>query len=273
MHARRALIVATMATVVALGIYIAAAGAYPVLRGAAVAAERVSVLGDASISGPLITVVYPPNQRQAAEIVLAEAEHDYGFESQDLHVTLTHPLYIVIYPTVQALNQSSGLPPHDQNIGLYDAGTIRLAEPTSWIHRRPWEPTFAAEGPVAHELGHALLDAVANGNYPPWFNEGVAQYEDFKVTGFQWITPHNSLQGPLYPINQLTRHFYTLTHQSLAYREGLALVEYMISMRGLAHFQDFLQVLGHGSSFDQALAHLYGVSPSQLYARWARSLS
>lgn len=272
-HAHRSVMGGVLAAIAAFGIYITATGTYPVLRGVAVAAERVSVLSDASVSGPLMTVLYPPHQRQVAQVVLTEAERDYRLESQNLRVSLTHPLYIIIYPTIPALNRASGLPPQDLNIGLYDAGTIRLAEPTAWIHRQPWEPTFAAEGPVAHELGHALLDAVANGNYPPWFNEGVAQYEDFKATGFLWITAHNSLQGPLYSINQLTRHFYALQHPSLAYREGLALVEYMIDWRGLAYFQHFLQILGHGPRFNQALLHLYGVSPSQLYARWTQSLA
>jgi hypothetical protein len=243
------------------------------LTAVAVLATRLSVAKDASLAAGPFVVLYPPGQAAAARMVLDELTRDLPVESRSLGAHLSGDLYVILYPSMAALDQTAGLSPAEADIGLYDAGTIRLAAPTSWIRVRPWQPVFAREGPVAHELAHALLDAAAHGNYPAWFNEGVAQYEDWRLTGFQWLTPTNRLDGPLYSMAALTADFYRLPDQSRAYREALALVQYLVRRKGAGGLRRMIFALGHGASFDEALEQTYGLSPDGLYLAWRRSLA
>jgi hypothetical protein len=244
------------------------AHSYPTLRSLAAAAERLQVIHDHAISTRHFLILYPAGEAAAARVVATEIEHDYGIESRQLGVRLSGRLTVVLYPNEAQLDESAGLPPQADDIGLYDAGTIRIAAPQSWITSADWRPIFQAEGPVAHELGHALLDQVANGNFPSWFNEGVAQEEDYRVTGYVWLTPTNSLSGQLYSMDRLNQNFYALPNQSLAYRQGLSLVQYLIAQRGQTTFDQFLKTLGQGTSFGTALHRSYGVSENGLYSAW-----
>lgn len=238
-----------------------------------VLSTRLAAVGDASLAQGPFVVLYPAGQASAARVVLDELLRDYPAEAGSLGARLPGALYVVLYPSMAALDRTAGLSPAQDDIGLYVAGTIRLAAPTSWIRVRPWEPVFARQGPVAHELAHALLDAAAHGNYPAWFNEGVAQYEDWRLTGFQWLTPSNRLDGPLYSITQLTDDFYRLPDQSRAYREALALVQYLADREGPAGLRTLVATLGRGVPFDQALERVYGLSPAALYRTWRGALA
>ena len=237
---------------------------------------RLTVVSEPELDRGPFRVVYPPGHRAAAAVVLKDIESSYRVERPSLGATLCTPLLVVMYPTLGALNTSAGLPSSANNIGLYYAGTIRIALPRAWIPRGPWRPTFQAEGPVAHELGHALLDRVGHENYPAWFNEGVAQWEDYRVTGYQWLTASNEIGNgaTAYSWTALTQHFYALPHQSLAYREGLKLVEYLVSSRygGPARFRDFVRTLGGFESFSVAMQAVYHIQPAALYRSWRESL-
>ena len=241
------------------------------------AALRLTVLTDPEVTAGPFHVVYPPGHGATAVLVLQDLQRDYPVERASLGATLSTPLLVVIYPTPASLNTSAGLPPAANNIGLYDAGTIRIDLPRAWIPHGSWRPTFQAEGPVAHELGHALLDRVGHENYPAWFNEGVAQWEDYRATGYQWLTASNQMGhgGGLYSWRALNENFYTLPHQSLAYREGLKLVQYLVSPRygGPPRFRQFVHALAGVASFAATMRAIYHMRPDALYQAWRRSLS
>lgn len=220
-------------------------------------------------------VYYVTGQEPVAKLVLRALTQALPFEQENLQIHPKSPLTIVIYPTLQAMNQSVGEQKNANNIGYDYNGVVDILSPTVWLGKdaRAFD-TFLKQGPSDHELGHALLNLKADGNYPSWFNEGVAQYEDYRVTGYQWLTPTNALTGPLYSMAQLDGHFYALPNQSRAYREGLALVAYLQTVHGHATFVRFLNQLAQGTSFDQALARVYHLpSATALFAAWHRTLT
>lgn len=254
----------------------AAPPAYGWRRPLEVAALRAAVLSYPElVAGPFL-VVYPPGHRAVAALVLHDAAADYRVERASLGEALHQPLLIVIYRTQAALNASAGLPAADNNIGLYGAGSVRIDLPRAWIPSGPWQPAFQADGPVAHELGHALLDRAAHENYPAWFSEGVAQWEDVQATGYQWLTPNNQLHAGAVPYSwaALSGNFYALPHQSLAYREGLLLVEELQHRRygGPTRFRQFLHALGGTQSFGATMQSAYHMKPAALYAAWRQTL-
>lgn len=222
------------------------------------------------LTGTHFIVLYPPGYHKDARLVEQVAEAAWPIETRDLSVYPSGRILIVVWPSEKAMNHAVSVPAQDNDIGFDYQGVIDVLAPSSWLGASPAaSQQYRRQGPVAHELGHELLNFKADGNYPDWFNEGVAQYEDWRVTGYQWLTRNNYLSGPLYPPGELTRHFYTLPHQSRAYRESLALVQYLVASHGLATFDRFLARLGDNQSFDQALQRTYRLSDTQaLFQAW-----
>lgn len=234
--------------------------------------ERFTTWQDQALSAGPITVYYPPLDRTVAQVVLGIARRALSEEARNLGVSPPPPLAIFLYNRLASLDASAGLSPEDNVVGLYAGGTIRILNPEAWIPEPGWRAAFRYEGPVPHEIGHALLADIAHGHYPAWFNEGVAQYEDEAVTGFVWLTASNRWSAPLYSMAQLTQNFYGLPNQSLAYREGLGLVGWLVHARGLRYFDRFLAALGGTQPFAAVLREWYGVSPASLYRRWVKTV-
>lgn len=213
---------------------------------------------------------YPLGQSQEAHLVLSEASRALVQEERNLAVRPEAPLVVVLYASQAAMNRAVGIAPGVNNIGYDDNGVMDILSPSAWLGTsKAAFQEFAVQGPVDHELGHALLNLKADGNYPNWFNEGVAQYEDYHATGYQWITPHNRLTGAVYSMPELNNRFYQLSNQALAYRQGLSLVEYLETLKGASGFHQFLGHLAKGQSFDFALSSTYHIASAEvLWQHW-----
>lgn len=248
---------------------------YVLLRDFAIRETESALAHTPFVTSTHFVVYYPPGQKAGANLVMHIANRALPFEENNLGEFPAHRLVIVVYADQQAMNQAVGLPRQDNNIGYQYHGIIDVLSPKAWLGKgHAANATFQSEGPVPHELGHELLNLKANGRYPNWFNEGVAQYEDFQVSGYQWITRNNSLTGPLYSMNALNTAFYQLPHQSRAYREGLALVQYLVTLRGRTGFHQFLDDIAGGQSFNQALSKVYHLTnQTALFQAWHQSLN
>lgn len=217
---------------------------------------------------------YQPDERAQATLTLDALNRALPGEEANLQEIPPGRLTVVLYPTQAAMNRAVGVNPTANNIGYDYNGVIDILSPSVWIgHPASARSRFLTSGPAPHELGHALLNLKAQGNYPDWFNEGVAQYEDWRSTGYLWLTHSNSLKGRLYSMDQLTQNFYGLSNQSLAYREGLSLVQYLEHAQGQRGFHRFLDDLQAGQSFSRALNHVYHLqSPQALFKAWQTTL-
>lgn len=215
-------------------------------------------------------VYYPPGRSADAQLVAAELEQALRVESRNLGQTLPFRLPVVLYDQAGQMNASVGMPARDRDVGFYWKGVIRLLTPEAWLGSTPSAlAEYAQVGPVAHELGHALLAFRTYGNYPDWFNEGVAQMEDTAVTG--WSAPRPP--GPLYPVAALTQNFYQLPNQAMAYWEAQGMTTYLAHQGSAARFNQFLARLQAGTAFSQALTQTYGYSsPQALFDAWRASV-
>ncbi len=244
------------------------------VNGAEAAYTRWSLSGWNTLKSSHFDVYYPPGEERSAQLVLRILRSSLPFEERNLNQFNPGRLTVVVYPSLSAMNQATGEPAHANNIGYDYHGVIDILSPSTWRGTGAGAfHGFAQQGPVPHELGHALLDLKAGMNYPAWFNEGVAQYEDYRLTGYEWLTPTNALTGRLYSMAQLDGNFYGLSNQSLAYREGFSLVQYLETVKGHQTFVRFLDQLSHGIPFNQALVSIYHFpSPAALYHAWRLAL-
>ena len=181
-------------------------------------------------------------------------------------------ILLVMYPSRESLRDSFGWSAVENALGAYWAGSIRLLSPSSWLAGFPADrisDAFKKDGPMVHELAHLLLDYVAKGNYPRWFTEGVAQYEEHEVTGFLWIEGDGRLVlNERYTLDQL-EDFDSLDDQALAYRQSLLMVAFLKDRAGAGGLKSLASDLGRQRSFWEAVRKDTGLSRQDFEAPFA----
>lgn len=214
-------------------------------------------------------VKFLPQDRDVAPLVLEAAEAAYGPVTRDLDYSPPGRTLVVIYPTREELNASFGWSAQESAMGVYWGGAIRVLSPKAWVEGRdPAEiaRVFRAVGPMAHEFTHLVLDYKTKGNYPRWFSEGLAQYEEVRQGGVLWNEGARSPAARHYSLAELDQ--FDELDQSLAYSDALSLVEYLVEERGEAGLKKVIEALGKGASFSQALGAIGFSSPAALEAGW-----
>lgn len=214
-------------------------------------------------------VKFLPQDRDVAPLVLEAAEAAYGPVTRDLDYSPPGRTLVVIYPTREELNASFGWSAQESAMGVYWGGAIRVLSPKAWVEGRdPAEiaRVFRAVGPMAHEFTHLVLDYKTKGNYPRWFSEGLAQYEEVRQGGVLWNEGAGNPAGRHYSLAELDR--FDQLEQNRAYSDALSLVEYLVEERGEAGLKKVIEALGKGASFSQALGAIGFNSPAALEAGW-----
>lgn len=207
-----------------------------------------------SLRGEHFVVRYRPEDAGIARLVLSTAEEAYKPVGNMLDFAIKHPVPVVVYPTREQLSQSFGWDADESAMGVYWAGVIRILSPSDWVEAQGPEEMariFKHSGPMVHEYAHLAVDYRTRGNYPRWLTEGVAQYVEKKVTGFQF--PQVDGKGRWYPLEQMDSKFDLLPDQSLAYSQSLLAVEYLVEVNGFQSLNRLLDALGEGKILSQAL--------------------
>jgi hypothetical protein len=119
---------------------------------------------------------------------------------------------------------------------------------------------------VTHELVHAVIATA--GTVPVWLNEGLATHLESSNPGWAAATLRRS--PAVMPLAELLRGFSGFDeHQAIvAYAESAVAAEVLIAQLG-SNLGPFLELVGHGSSIDQALLEFH-VQPNAFEAEWAR---
>lgn len=218
-------------------------------------------------------VKFNPGDRADAEMVLDTAERFYYPVINDFGFTPRGRIPLIIYSSREELNRSFGWQSNESAMGVYWAGTIRVLSPRAWVDEQ--EPAlikeaFVFSGPMAHELAHLAVDYLTGGNYPRWFTEGVAQYEEYKLTGFEMAYDGDPVNQFLYSMDSLAADFDKLPDQSLAYRESFAAVRYLVYRYGEKSLFELIKVLGRGEDFNQALKMVIGTDRHNFEYQWQK---
>ncbi len=183
---------------------------------------------------------------------------------------------VVVYPSREELNASFGWPASENAMGVYWGGVIRVLAPGAWISESDPEverKVFQQAGPMVHELAHLLLDYAAKGGYPRWFTEGVAQYKEYKITGFMLGAREGIWDQGVYPLKKMDDQFDRLPDQALAYRQSLSLVEYIVAVYGEDGLHNIIKNLAAGASFDMSLEKALGRDVETFEKEWREWLA
>ncbi|MGE5404185.1 MAG: peptidase MA family metallohydrolase [Candidatus Saccharibacteria bacterium] len=209
---------------------------------------------------PHFIIKYHEENSKSIPIIAANVEDIYGPVTKIFGTEPQQKTLIVVYPDSESLAKSFGWDKNEQAMGVYWGGTIRVLDPHVWINAGDIGDEFAKQGPMAHEFTHLMVDYYTKGNYPRWFTEGVAQYVERIVTGFEFSPPfsYNSQSVTYYDFTVMENGFDTLD-QRIVYWESLRAVQYITDKFGEKTLFSIMTDLGQGYDMPAAFEKATGV--------------
>ncbi len=163
---------------------------------------------------------------------------------------------LTVFPDTESLARHFGWEKNEQAMGAYHAGELGVLAPSVWMEPEKSLPRFEREGPLLHELTHLVVDEMMEGHYNRWWTEGIAQYMEKKLHGFQMKTPAEI--DRVYTLEELTRRFETL-EQRQAYYQALLAVEYLTEKYSESVLTAIMQEAAARKDFDKSLSAVLGI--------------
>lgn len=211
---------------------------------------------------------YSPLDADVVPMVAKAAEEAYRPVTGTMGYVPQGKTMVVIYHDKAELRQAFGWSGDESAMGVYWGGVIQLLSPHVWMKDSPSVEEFIHSGPMVHEYTHLVFDYLTNGNYPRWFTEGIAQYVEYKVNHYEWLTTDNTWGRPLYSMTEMERSFDDLPNQPLAYRESFAAVRYIAEVHGDDKLHRVISSLQAGQSMEQAIHSSLGMDELAYETAW-----
>ncbi len=246
---------------------------YPLAREAAQAKLNYETRQMAAYETPHFIIKYAPADQAAVSMVAQAAEAAYQPVVAALGYAPRGKTLVVMYHDRSELNRNFGWSGDQSAMGVYWGGVIEVLSPQAWL-KDGTAGEYIRSGPMVHEYTHLVLDHMTGGNYPRWFTERLAQYQEYRVNGYEWRTADNSLHGRLYTQAELDRDFDSLPSQALAYRESLAAVRYIAAVHGEGKLRQVIAALAAGQTMEKAVSGSLGMDYgtfAQAWPQWAKS--
>ncbi|WP_378956593.1 peptidase MA family metallohydrolase [Pelosinus sp. sgz500959] len=215
-------------------------------------------------------IKYTQSDADTVHMIAEAAESAYGPVTHELGYAPQGKTLILVQPSKSELRRAFGWSGNESAMGVYWGGVIQLLSPHVWLTSGDSVEEFIHSGPMVHEYTHLVFDYLTNGNYPRWFTEGLAQYMEYLVNGYEWQTKTNALNGKLYTMTELDGDFDHLPNQSLAYRQSLAAVRYISEVYGDDALQGIVADLKNGQGLQKAIQRRIGLDYPDFESSWQR---
>jgi hypothetical protein len=241
---------------------------YPVVRQVAMAKLDYETRNMQQYPTEHFLIKYTAADADQVPMVAEAAEAAYRPVTDMMGYVISKKATIYIYPDRQEMRKAFGWSGDESAMGVYYGGVIEILSPKAWLKSGETAAAFVHNGPMAHEFTHLVLDYQTNGNYSRWFTEGLAQYTEYKVNHYEWITPTNHLTGNLYTLAELDDHFDDLPNQALAYRESLAAVRFIADNFGEGKLRQIDGLLAQGETLKEAIPSALGLTYAEYEQSW-----
>jgi hypothetical protein len=213
--------------------------------------------------GENLDVVYSEEDKEFSQFILELSEESYNVLKKKYDFKPHKRPLVVIYPSYEDLLNSLGWGESNKVSGVYQNATIKLVSPREWYPVNiidDIKSVYKNYGPLHHEMTHFFVDFITKGNYPDWYTEALAQLEELEYLNIQWIDESNQNPESLYSFSELSKNFYNLENQGLAYRQALTIGIFLEEVYGNQVHFNILEQLGKGNSFETTVRNLFNLS-------------
>jgi hypothetical protein len=146
-------------------------------------------------------------------------------------------------------------------MGLYNMGTIHVLSPNAYKNQDQESMEFFKDnGPVLHEYTHKVIDELTGGNIELWLTEGLALYEEYKISGTEWAP---GFEYERYFISREMREGFMYADEVQSYRQSFDMIKYLIDNYGMEKMQLLMKELKAGNSTDDAFMKIYGITADE----------
>ncbi len=131
---------------------------------------------------------------------------------------------------------------------------------------------------VVHELMHLVTHQMTHNPYnsiPVWLNEGLSMYAEGEMEAtFEYYLKRAFLQDELISVRSLSSPFSAdaqISYQS--YAQSMSLIQYLVDSYGQENMLALLNTFRQGSSYNNALVHVYGFDMDGLNELWRQYIT
>lgn len=129
---------------------------------------------------------------------------------------------------------------------------------------------------LRHELTHVVTNVAGKGPFsdiPAWLDEGTAVYSQKQVDdSYQRAIQAAARRDRLLPLRALNTLGSDPNSVNLWYAQAWSLVNYLIDTYGKEKFAELFATFKAGSTVENALQSVYGISQDELEAAWRESI-
>ena len=213
-------------------------------------------------STPHFSLLFKAESREEIPVVARAAEQAYAAVGQDFHYYPAGKIPIIIYPESDSLQIAFNWPRDEKNQGVYHRDVIYIQAPSAWVAAdQSLESEFFVRGPMVHEYTHLVTDHLTAGNYSRWFTEGVAQYEEQRVTGYTLEQDFAIDKNFYYSPQDMFFSFDQLPDVPRAYIQALEMTTQLVGEGGLDEIRGTLLLLRAGASANELFLQRAGKPP------------
>ena len=127
-----------------------------------------------------------------------------------------------------------------------------------------------------HEYAHALVQDLAKGKCPTWFNEGLAEYEGRRNgVGILMSLAQAEATNTLIPWSRMNDQFsmgLSSDQVRLGYEQSYSIVRYLAERYGFWRIRRALKSIGDGVPLETALPQEFHIKVSRLEEAWRKWL-
>jgi len=218
----------------------------------------------------LFIIKYPKTcERKEIHKLKTVLRDQYKKLSREFGYYFKQPLVVAVYGPQQFAKVTEL--PHWVS-GTYD-GNVRVPFCSSWIKE---EDTRAA---TLHEMTHAFVTGISQGQALAWIQEGLAVYEETGIKKRDGIVFRAAVKtGTLFPLDQLTNEKKINFEKdplliTLFYEQSYEFTAYLARRFGWVKIKELLVEFSRGKNADEAFQAVYSISPDGLEKAWKNTLT
>jgi hypothetical protein len=213
-----------------------------------------------------LTIYTHDRDASFGDLIFDAAEHSANYMEGEFELNLTRPITVVIYNLDdEVLDYYTYFSENTGGIAVSDLGlTIQIIDDDDgmedWIN-----------DVMPHEISHLYFhQALAGHDAPTWFNEGVAQVNEFSLSPDYLAVANASLQElqSLPDLRRLESNFNSGQWSSSDYDMAYSITSYIIYIYGKESIHAILSRYADGAGREKAFKDVLGVDYENLYNNW-----